>query len=73
METRLLEVFQSVLGDGVESIKGSDSIDGLSGWDSAGHLHLIMAIEAEYGVQFEIEEMESLTNVAALRERLSGL
>lgn len=72
-ESRLLEVFQSVLGDEVEFIKESDSIDGLPGWDSAGHLNLIMAIEAEYGVQFEIEEMESLTNVAALRERLAGL
>lgn len=61
------------MGDEVESISASDSIDGLPGWDSAGHLNLIMAIEAEYGVQFEIEELESLTNVAAIRERLSGL
>ena len=72
-ESRLLEVFKSVMGDEVDSISPSDSIDSLPGWDSAGHLNLIMAIEAEYGVHFEIEEMESLTNVAAIRERLSGL
>ena len=71
MESRLLKVFQSVFGGEIESIKDSDAVDGLPGWDSAGHLNLIMAIEAEYGIQFEIEEMEFLTSVAALRERLA--
>lgn len=70
METRLLHVFQSVFGDNIEGLRGSDAIDGLPGWDSAGHLNLIMAIEAEFGVQFEIDEMESLTDVESIRTRL---
>jgi len=70
METRLLTVFQSVFGDDVVALRDSDAIDSLPGWDSAGHLNLIMAIEAEFGVQFEIEEMESLTDVASIRKRL---
>ena len=70
METRLLNVFQSVFGDDVVALRDSDAIDGLPGWDSAGHLNLIMAIEAEFGLQFEIDEMESLTDVAAIRSRL---
>jgi acyl carrier protein len=70
METRLLNVFQSVFGDDVAALQDSDAIDSLPGWDSAGHLNLIMAIEAEFGVQFDIEEMESLTDVASIRKRL---
>ena len=70
METRLLNVFQSVFGDDVVALRDSDAIDSLPGWDSAGHLNLIMAIEAEFGLQFEIDEMESLTDVAAIRSRL---
>lgn len=70
METRLLDVFQSVFGDDVVALHDSDAIGSLPGWDSAGHLNLIMAIEAEFGVQFEIEEMESLTDVASIRKRL---
>ena len=70
METRLLTVFQSVFGDDVVALQDSDAIDSLPGWDSAGHLNLIMAIEAEFGVQFDIEEMESLTDVASIRKRL---
>ena len=70
METRLLHVFQSVFGDHIESLRDGDAIDGLPGWDSAGHLNLIMAVEAEFGVQFEIDEMESLTDVESIRTRL---
>lgn len=72
INTRLLGVFQSVFGDDIEALDDRDSIDGLPGWDSAGHLNLIMAVEAEFGVQFEIDEMESLTSVSALRARLDG-
>ena len=69
-EAQLLQVFQSVFGDAITTLDDGDAIDGLPGWDSAGHLNLIMAVEAEFGLQFDIEEMESLTSVAALRRRL---
>ena len=71
-DSRLLGVFQSVFGDDIVAIDDGDAIDSLPGWDSAGHLNLIMAVEAEFEVQFEIEEMESLTNVGAIRDRLGG-
>ena len=58
-DSRLVEVFQSVLGGAVNSLEESDSLGHLDGWDSAGHLNLIMAIEAEFAVQFEIEEIEA--------------
>lgn len=73
VDSRLLGVFQSVFGDTIEAIGDGDAIDDLPGWDSAGHLNLIMAVEAEFEVQFEIEEMESLTSVAALRDRLERI
>lgn len=73
VDSRLLGVFQSVFGDTIEAIDGGDAIDTLPGWDSAGHLNLIMAVEAEFEIQFEIEEMESLTSVAAIRARLERI
>ena len=69
-ESRLLGVFQSVFGEDLAEIKNSDAVNGLPGWDSAGHLNLIMAIEAEFDIQFDIVEMESLTDVGAIRDRL---
>ena len=72
-DAQLLELFRSVFGDEVATLNDADGIDNIRGWDSAGHLNLIMAIEAEYGIQFDIDELESLTNVAAIRKRLSSL
>ncbi len=71
IESRLLMVFQSVFGEEISSISDSDELDGIPGWDSAGHLNLIMAIEADFEVQFDVEEMGSLTTVAAIRQRLT--
>lgn len=72
MESRLLGVFQSVLGSDISAIDDGVALDKLPGWDSAAHINLIMAIEAEFSVQFEIEEMESLTEAAAILARLAG-
>tara|TARA_R110002096_G_scaffold8803_2_gene35857 strand:- start:14480 stop:14707 length:228 start_codon:yes stop_codon:yes gene_type:complete len=69
-ESRLLGVFQSVLGSDITAFKGDETPDTVKGWDSAAHLNLIMAIEAEFAVQFDIEEMESLDSVAAILKRL---
>ena len=70
METRLRTELHSDFGDEVVALQDSDAIDSLPGWDSAGLLNLFLAIEAEFGVQFDIEEMESLTDVASIRKRL---
>ena len=72
LETQLLSVFQSVFGDEIASLADSDALDVLPGWDSAGHLNLIMAIEADFDVQFDVEEMGELTSVGAIRQRLTA-
>ncbi|CAN5249338.1 hypothetical protein BH09PSE2_BH09PSE2_02170 [soil metagenome] len=45
-----------------ETTKASD----VSGWDSMNQLRIVMAVEKKYGVQFEVEEIESLADVGAL-------
>ena len=40
-------------------------------WDSFTHLQLILAIEGEYGVQFDPQRIPELTTVARLQEELA--
>jgi acyl carrier protein len=42
----------------------------LSAWDSFGHLQLILAMEAEYGIQFDPTRIPELTTVALLQREL---
>jgi acyl carrier protein len=70
---RLVRTVQCVFGEDLSGLSDSDGLDTVPGWDSAGHLDLIMAIEAEYGIEFDTEEFGELTSIGALRQRLHGL
>lgn len=54
-----------------ESLSSSSSPDTIDTWDSIQHLNLVLALEQEFGIQFDpeqIEEMLSLELIALLVE-----
>ncbi len=46
------------------------SIGMLDNWDSFRHLQAILAIEGEYGVQFDPQRIPELTSVSLLQSEL---
>ena len=38
----------------------------VSGWDSVGHINLMLALEETFGVRLEVEDMLKLTSVVAI-------
>ena len=72
VDERLLRIFQDVFGLEVTSLSDGDSPDTIEPWDSANHVNLIVALEAEFGVEFEAEEIAELATVRAIRERLAA-
>jgi len=71
MEDRLLQTLRSVFGDDLHELKDADGLGTITGWDSAGHLSLIMALEAEFQVEFETDDFAELVNIGAIRKRLA--
>ena len=69
---RIRRVMSDVFGVAEESIRDSDSPATITAWDSVGHLQLMLALEQEFGVQFEADEFATLASVAALEKRLGG-
>ncbi len=64
-EAKLVEIFQVVLdldGD-VQSVRRVTERH----WDSLAHTSMIAAIESEFGLQLEIDDMERMTSFAATR------
>jgi len=55
-----------------ESFNFSDGLDRdtLKAWDSLGHIRLIAALEESFGERFTIAEIEGLTSVGNIVERL---
>jgi acyl carrier protein len=49
------------------------SSDSVESWDSFRHLQLILAIESEFGVQFDPEQIPELTTVAKIEAVLEQM
>jgi acyl carrier protein len=73
LEERLKDILQSVLGLDASSLKDDDGPTTISGWDSVTHLNLILAIEAEFGIQFDTQEIPELLSVGKIRARLGAV
>lgn len=70
MNPRLRQVFSAVFGIDGNLLTDADSPESIAEWDSLTHISLMLAIEAEFGVQFAADDLASLASVALIRERL---
>ncbi len=70
---RLRQVLADVFDIPIGEVTPDLSAGSISSWDSAGHLEAILAIEAEFGVQFDPEKMGDLTTVALLQAELDSM
>ena len=71
MDRRFRDVVEAVLGVDGNRITDEDSPRSIPQWDSVTHLQLLLALEAEFGVQFSPEEMAQLNSIGLVRQRLS--
>jgi acyl carrier protein len=46
--------------------------DHISGWDSLGHLNLIMALQETFNIEFEVEEIFAIGNIGDIRRILDA-
>lgn len=60
METAIKSVMADVLDIDAAAIDDDTSADNTPRWDSANHLHLVLALEDEFGVTFDVSEFESM-------------
>lgn len=69
VDERLRQVFSDVFGlDGDAAREASAQT--VDGWDSIAHVRLVMALEGEFDVQFEAEEIPELVSFATIRARV---
>jgi acyl carrier protein len=58
-----------------EKITESTTPEEIESWDSVQHLNLILALETQFGLEFEpeeIEQMKSIGKIASLVESKAG-
>lgn len=66
----LRELLADILEISPNEVTTELTTDTLETWDSFRHLQVMLALEAEYGVQFDPQRMPELTSVVALQSEL---
>ena len=56
----------------MERIAADASTETVPEWDSVNHVSLLMAMEEEFGVQFEVEHFAELISVPAIVAHLAA-
>jgi acyl carrier protein len=70
-----LSIFEQVRGVAAdvfevsaEQITADSSPEVLENWDSVQHLNLVLALEQQFGIQLEPEEMDRMKTIGAFAE-----
>jgi len=73
MKSRIVKVLSDTLGVPVASISDSSSPETIASWDSMNHIHLVVALEAEFGVSFDPEKALEMLSVATIESTVREL
>lgn len=49
------------------AIEDAMSFDDIPGWDSVGHMNLVMELESHFGISLDMDEIIGLDSVGAVR------
>jgi len=60
IETRVRQVLAEILGIDAAAVGDATSMDTVEQWDSANHISLVLALEEEFGVSFDVSEIEAM-------------
>ncbi len=66
IKSEVAQIFRDVLdNDGIILHRETTAAD-VEGWDSLAHINLIVAIEKEFKIKFDLMELKPLQNVGEL-------
>jgi acyl carrier protein len=66
----LRDILADIFEISPEEVTPELSIGTIDSWDSFRHLQAVLAIEGEYGVQFDPQRIPELTSVALIQAEL---
>ena len=71
LDDRLRAVCASVFNVEPARLADDASPESIPEWDSLSHLTMVLAVEAEFGVAFDADEISTLNSFGRLRDRVA--
>lgn len=70
ISARLETVFKTTFG--IDAVPAELSQKNCEAWDSVNHLNLVLALEAEFGIAFEPEEIAAMRDISSVKKILAA-
>jgi acyl carrier protein len=67
---RLAGIFEDVFGLEREKFAPNLGPDDVPNWDSIGHMNLVMRLEQEYGLRFEVDDITEMSTAGKILDIL---
>ena len=67
LEDRIYRVISDVMGVPLEEINDNSSPDSIEAWESLSHINLILALESEFSVSLDPEDVMEMQSVSLIR------
>lgn len=65
---RITEIFRDVFDDDSLIIKDETNSEDIEDWDSLEHINLVLAMEKDFGLKFNLKEVGELANVGEMAD-----
>lgn len=72
IEDKFFVILSSLLNVPRDRLSRESSRETLDPWDSLKHMHLVLALEEEFGIEFDDHEVADLSSAAALLDTIAG-
>jgi len=66
LESRVRKVISEVFAIPVEQVRKETTQHDIKNWDSTNVLHLILSLESEFGMTFDVDELTEFTSVETI-------
>ena len=63
---KLNEIFRDVFDDDDITVTETTNADDIEDWDSLSHINLVVAVENEFGIKFNMGETQRMKNVGEM-------
>lgn len=70
--SKLQEIVQDITGDDETKLTLNTVAEDVDNWDSINHIKIILAVESEFDVSFEADEVGSIKGVRSLVDLIAA-
>jgi acyl carrier protein len=69
---RVRRIISDMFAVPIDQVTDESSPDTIEAWDSMAHLNLVLSLEQEFAITFDLDEIAELTSVPAIVDRITS-